>query len=395
MGTGSMTSLKLADKHVREGNFAAALALIQKARSEDPSNRYAEAYEERVRSLMDSPVAAEGAADRPDVNRSSAGQPSSPPPLAEIVGFLSRAYDALSNNDYLGALDILGQARQLDPTNADIPVLEEQIQAACSAPPTASTPDIHYQIVRDTIQAYIQEACDLASRGEFDEAMHLVARGFTLDPLDPGLRECERLIINARDEAQAEEEERAAVRQRLAQEAEAEALRLEAEEQEQAEVVDQIHEEQEPVRPLSREEQLELHVTRARDLMAVASFDDALTEIALGLILDPRSTPLLALEQLIWQEKNDREAAETTAHSSGENVRLIRLHILAAEEFARNGDFTRALDGVAKAFVLDPTNTDVKRAEVRIRQQELRHHQQSANPPLKLIYHHDRAANGE
>ena len=63
MGTGSMTSLKLADKHVREGNFAAALALIQKARSEDPANRYAEAYEERVRSLMDSPVAAEGAAD--------------------------------------------------------------------------------------------------------------------------------------------------------------------------------------------------------------------------------------------------------------------------------------------------------------------------------------------
>ncbi len=190
MGTGSMTSLKLADKHVREGNFAAALALIQKARSEDPSNRYAEAYEERVRSLMDSPVAAEGAADRVDANRASADQPSSPPPLAEIVGFLSRAYDALSNNDYLGALDILGQARQLDPTNADIPVLEEQIQAACSAPPTASTPDIHYQIVRDTIQAYIQEACDLASRGEFDEAIHLVARGFRLiDKVDASIEQ--------------------------------------------------------------------------------------------------------------------------------------------------------------------------------------------------------------
>jgi len=390
-----MTSLKLADKHVREGNFAAALALIQKARAEDPSNRYAEAYEERVRSLMEPTVAAEGDADRPEASSAGAGSASPPPPLAEIVGFLSRAYDALSNNDYRGALDILGQARQLDPTNADIPVLEEQIQAACSAPSTAPAPDIHYQIVRDTIQAYIQEACDLASRGEFDEAMHLVARGFTLDPMDPGLRECERLIIDARDTAQMQEEEREAAARRMAQEAEAEALRLAKEEQEQAEVIDQVDETQEPEQALTREEQLERHVTRARDLMAVASFDEALTEIALGLILDPRSTSLLALEQLVWQEKSEREAADTTAHSSGENVRLIRLHILAAEEFARNGEFTRALDGLAKAFVLDPTNTDVKRAEVRIRQQELRHHQQSENPPLKLIYHHDRAANGE
>ena len=44
--------LKLADKLIREGNLAGALAAIQKARQEDPSNRYAEAYEERVLALM-------------------------------------------------------------------------------------------------------------------------------------------------------------------------------------------------------------------------------------------------------------------------------------------------------------------------------------------------------
>ena len=75
-------------------------------------------------------------------------------------------------------------------------------------------------------------------------------------------------------------------------------------------------------------------------------------------------------------------------------ARLIRLHILAAEEFAKNGDFVKALDGLAKAYVIDPANTEIKRAEVRIRQAELRHHQASGSP-LKLVYHHDRVVNGE
>ncbi|HSQ77060.1 MAG TPA: hypothetical protein VLT13_15980, partial [Bacteroidota bacterium] len=95
------------------------------------------------------------------------------------------------------------------------------------------------------------------------------------------------------------------------------------------------------------------------------------------------------------KEKNDHAAMEAAAHASSKQGRLIRLYLLSAEEFALGGEFTRALDDVAKAYTLDPANSDVKRIEVKIRQQELRHHKQAAEPPLKLIYHHDRAANGE
>jgi len=51
-------------------------------------------------------------------------------------------------------------------------------------------------------------------------------------------------------------------------------------------------------------------------------------------------------------------------------------------------------NGLAKAYVIDPSNNELKRAEVRIRQQEIRHHQAAAQP-LTLVYHHERVANAE
>jgi tetratricopeptide (TPR) repeat protein len=359
------TALKLADKLIREGNLAAALAAIQKARQEDPTNRYAEAYEARVLALMPPPSGNAGAAPVPVV----APKPAEPAmPLAEIVDLLSQAYAALSDNNFSGALETLGQARQLDPRNSDITALEEQISTAMSAPTIQTGTGEHFAIVRSTIQAYCEEACDLTARGEFDEAMHLVTRGFTLDPADRDLLECERLINHSRS---------LTVTQRTAEECAI--RRVEHEKKTDAE----------------RARRVGQHLERARSLTATAAYDDALTEIALGLLLDPADQSLHALEEGVWKRKNEMSREQSEPRTSGECARLIRLHILAAEEFARSGDFTRALDGLAKAYVMDPTNTDVKRAEIKIRQQELRHHQQSANTPLKLIYQYDRVVNGE
>lgn len=359
--------LKLADKCVREGNLAGALALIQKARAENPENRYAEAYEERVLALMppgSAPVAATPATATP------VPPPAPALPLTEIVGLLSRAYNALSSSDFNGALDILAEARTLDPDNSDIAALEEQIKSAVTAAeePAAAETGTHYAVVRSTIQAYCEEACDLTARGEFMEAMQLVARGFMLDPADRDLLECERLINYSRLLAEMQQSAVEAAGHRIEQEKLAEDARL---------------------------GQLAHHLGRARELMNGAAYDEALTEIALGQIIDPGAQSLRGLEEEIWKRKNMLAREQADPRTTAETARMIRLQILAAEEFARSGDFTRALDGLAKAYVLDPTNTDLKRTEIKIRQQELRHHQASANTPLKLIYHYDKVANGE
>jgi tetratricopeptide (TPR) repeat protein len=368
MLTGNTTALKQADKLVRDGNLKAALALIRKVRCDDPENQYALAYEERVRSLLGDSTDVE--TTQPEKVRAAGGKQASARvhPLAEIVGLFSDAYDALSRNDFRGALDTLGRARQLDPTNADIPVLEEQIQLACRAATPSPSPDCYHAIVRSTIDAYIEEATDCAGRGQFDDALHLIARGFVLDPGDSGLRECERLVQTSRALMQRQQEEAERASAFLAHVPEAPEVRLNT----------GAH-----------------HYERAKEQLAVGAFDDALTEVALGLIQDPESSALQALERDIWTIKAARSSSNATPRTSGESSHLIHLHLLAADEFARCADFTRALDSLAKAYVIDPTNVELKRAEVRIRQQELRHHQQTSAPALKLIYHNDRVANGE
>ena len=371
LNTNNMTLLRLADKLVREGDHQGALSAILKARQMDPANRYAEAYEERVRALL--VVGATGTSGSgsgtsdviPDASPTTAAPCSR---LAEIVALLDQANTAIARADFPEALDYIGRARQLDPENGDICALEEQVRGACEgASPTSTENFMDFEIVRSTLEAYTSEAIELTAIGEYEEALHLVTKGFILDPANEQLREAERHIIVARQITEAHEE----------------ALAFAAD-----------HYQRLRERERTLREDFVRHLDCARTLFRNGAYDDALTEIALGYTADPGNEELQSVEGAVWQAKGASPSLAECSARHEETERIIRLHILAAEEFSKNGDFIRALDGLAKAYVLDPANKEIKRAEVRIRQAELRHHQASGSP-LKLVYHHDRVVNGE
>jgi tetratricopeptide (TPR) repeat protein len=367
LNTNNMALLRLADKLVREGDHQGALTAILKARQMDPANRYAEAYEERVRSLLPGVAGADpGSPDDSPGDPPTTAAPCSR--LAEIVALLDQANTAIARADFPEALDYIGRARQLDPENGDICALEEQVRGACdSASPTSTESLQDFEIVRSTLEAYTSEAMELTATGEYEEALHLVTKGFILDPTNEYLREAERHIIAARQIAEAHDE----------------ALAFAAE-----------HYQRLLERERTLREEFARHLDCARTLFRNGAYDDALTEIALGYTADPGNEELQTVERAVWQAKGASPSQAEYSARHEEMERIIRLHILAAEEFSKNGDFIRALDGLAKAYVLDPANKDIKRAEVRIRQAELRHHQASGSP-LKLVYHHDRVVNGE
>jgi tetratricopeptide (TPR) repeat protein len=473
MNAGNITLLKLADKLVREGHYAQALGAILRARREDPANRYAEAYEERVRALLHTPETDEG----PGECEPTESQADTPllTSIEEIVSLLGKANEALACDDFPGALELIGEARRLDPDDVDIKALEEHVRTTCSAAPIDITPGHEQEIIRGTIRAYEDEVYELAARGEYEESKELLSRALTLDPADNDLRACERLIHAAakidRQYAEvymlaaqtvqrvepvpsagfegttvAEVHEAPAIISptdvRVAPEVESPAGTHPVPQIESVSDPYQMRNVQsiadtlpttgpketdavlaqdspstaapagepargqksEPVPAMfqpagtasnaTRRAQIVRHANAARVLCNGGAYDEALTEIALGYILDPMDEGLHAIEESIWEAKASCTAADDSPRSSGDCSRRIRLQILAAEEFARSGEFTRALDGLAKAYVIDPANNELKRAEVRIRQQEIRHHQ-AATQPLILVYHHERVANAE
>jgi hypothetical protein len=85
---------------------------------------------------------------------------------------------------------------------------------------------------------------------------------------------------------------------------------------------------------------------------------------------------------------------QTDASSPEERDQLVHIHLRTADELQKQKEFSKALDEVAKAYVIDPFNKDIKKIEIRIRQNEIRHAQQTGQT-LKLIYPNEQAASGE
>jgi tetratricopeptide (TPR) repeat protein len=135
------------------------------------------------------------------------------------------------------------------------------------------------------------------------------------------------------------------------------------------------------------------HVNRARRLMEGETYEDALAEIALGLTLDPGNAELRQMEAALWELQNAKVARESHSTTSEEDDRLIRIHLAAAEQFQKKGDFGRALDEIAKAYQIDPLNAEIKQRENEIRQEELRRNHPDETP-LKLVYPKKGAAGG-
>jgi hypothetical protein len=122
-----------------------------------------------------------------------------------------------------------------------------------------------------------------------------------------------------------------------------------------------------------------LHVDQAREYFMAGRFDDALAEVALGLALDPENRLLALLEKEIWKQQNENTELDP------EREQLVRLHLLSADEFAKRGDLMRALDEIAAAYAIDPSNKETRKAEMRIRQMEL-HGRNDEDGTLTLVY---------
>jgi tetratricopeptide (TPR) repeat protein len=146
---------------------------------------------------------------------------------------------------------------------------------------------------------------------------------------------------------------------------------------------------------------LKHHLRQAREYLAKKVYDEALMEVALGMTIDSENAELKALEEDIIKAQADAEISELEAAQvtndpdmkSEERDQLIWIHLRAADELQKQKEFAQALDELAKAYVIDPLNKDVKKAEIRVRQNEIRHAQQTGQT-LKLVYPNDKAMGG-
>ena len=254
---------------------------------------------------------------------------------------LARAQDHLSRQQFEGALAEVALAFMIDPFSNEVKQMEHDVRNAQAEymqgqgePAVSASTDNAATAFQ--IAEHVAAANRLREQHEYAKALDELARAFILDPLDPSIQKCEEAIQSE----------------------------LTLLEQDRGDVSSAAQ----PPEGARNEDR----IGRAQEFIARQAYDDALSEIALGLALKPEDKILQQLESTVWELKSrsDSGKGESRGSETEQSRRddLLRSHLLAADGLIRKGELAKALDELAKAFAIDPLNPATSAMESRIRQ---------------------------
>jgi Tfp pilus assembly protein PilF len=336
--------LRQADILVKKGHFTEALEEIQKARTCNPKNLYALAYEERVRSIL--------AARKHNGSSKSTG----PNPVDDLEKISNRAIEEAQRTADVAArrqqrIDLIKQQE------VETRKYEEQQRAA----------------IRKKVYDLLLKAREYHAHKEFNRALDEIARIHMIDPSNETATALEERIRVDQDRAMREAEAERARRQQEEEKrrkeymkAELERIKREGEERKRQE---------EEARLKAQSEKVEQHLKRARKFCDEGQLDDALGELAFVVVIDPLNEEVIELEQRIRELEEEQQAAEierlereklAQTKAREENQKKIQKHIDNAHMYLRQNKFTEAIRVISAAYVVDPLNPLLQKCEAEI-----------------------------
>lgn len=350
--------LKQADKLVKEGNLSAALELIAKARSYDSRHLYALAYEERVRTLLNAKQKEEQENAKAGVTK-EAKEPR--PQSQEKMG---PALQHLSNLAIIEAQHSATVAAQQEQA-VKLHKKEEEDRA--------KQEDLRRNAIEAKINAFLDRATNYIDRKEYNRAQDEIARAYLLDPVNAKIQALEGRIKKILEESRIlDEQERQRKleeeRQKREESLRSKTLQLQKEKEEKL----RRNEEE---RMYAQQEKVRQYIQHVNELYLANKLDEALSELAFVIVIDPLNEEVLRLEQKIleMQEKQQQEQLELYQRQLDERQKkrdaianTIRKHIENADLLAKQKKFTDALRTITRATVLDPTNEELQQCEARI-----------------------------
>jgi tetratricopeptide (TPR) repeat protein len=330
----------------------------------------------------------------------------------------TRAKEFLDREAFDEALTEVIDGYTYDPDSEDLRALEQQIQNAHQQWQEKQAEEEKNTKIED----FVLKAKEYLNKELFEDALKIITEAIVLDPERKTLKAMETEIEKAQEafeKRKQNEENTKVIQKHIFRAKECKVLRSYEEaisEIDQALAIDPSREDLLSLKKQTQQEltdwqtqknlntnqtSLKQHLRQAREYLAKKVYDEALMEIALGMTIDPENSDLKTLEEDIVKAQADAEIAElevtqgTTDSNmkSEERNQLIWIHLRTADELQKQKEFAQALDELAKAYVIDPLNKEVKKAEIRVRQNEIRHAQQTGQT-LKLVYPNEKAMGG-
>jgi hypothetical protein len=344
--------LKQADKLVREGNYTSALEEIAKARGRDPRNLYALAYEERVRSL----VAAQKE-KKPEVGSTAPPQPAEPAPISATLEHISN----------LAIVEAQRSAAVAAKQEQDVALRKKEEEDR------RKNEELRHQAIESKIVVFLDRANDYLGKGDFNRALDEVARAYLLDPANNKIHSAEDQIRKSQEETRLRIDQERLRKQQEDDQKRQELLKAQVARMQQEKEEKRRREEE--ARNQAQQQKISQYLNRAQEFLKNGRLDEALSELAFVVVVDPLNEEVLSLERKIRDAQEQEQAEQLEQYRRREEeqrkkreaiITAIQKHIENAERLAREQKWSEALRVITRAYVLDPMNDALQACEKRI-----------------------------
>ena len=325
----------------------------------------------------------------------------------KISQYLNRAQEFLNNGRLDEALSELAFVVVVDPLNEEVLSLERKIRDAQEQEQAEQLEQYHRreeeqrkkrEAIITAIQKHIENAERLASQQKWSEALRVITRAYVLDPVNDALQACEKRIQTAQEEALRIAEEQ----RRLSEETVAVSRKknFASSNRQNANALCLARAQKQKQNAVPTKKRFSFTSQKPAGICPTERYEDALGEVALAFIINPFDEDVKRMEQEIITSQNQKKAQETAiaeedaaAMPTDETGEQISKHLAEASQFASEHEYSKALDEVAKAFLLDPLSEAVQKFEFQLQKefhdyQEEQHKKQEEEARQNAINKH-------
>jgi tetratricopeptide (TPR) repeat protein len=343
--------LKNADKYIRQGEINQALDEIMRAREKNPTIMYARAYEEYVRSVL---------LKQTDLSDNGIGTASKESIIEQLLPTLEKILDLAIKEVKRSAVTAYKQKEvyALQRQQEEEQRTEEQLRSSGLA---------------KKIAVYLKRARELEAHNDYHNALNEVARAFMLDPTDERILQIEEEIKISQDEYNNREEKERAVRQKEEEQRRETLFELWRRERDQEK--NQELKKREEAYKQARTQKIREYLQIARSLFADKKLEEAVSQLAFVMVLDPLNEEVLDLNWKIReaQTKQNEEHIEKRKQQIEEDKKreesikaAVAKSLLKAKEYLEQQRFGESLRVITQAYFIDPSNEDVIALEKQI-----------------------------
>jgi Flp pilus assembly protein TadD len=299
----------------------------------------------------------------------------------KINWYIHRLTELIAAGRFEEAQNQLAFAQIIDPSHEQLAGLSQEIRARVEEHREKQREWVRRkeqekqriaEALDSAISTHVHLAEELAHKENFEEALRVITRAYTLNPEHPDIIACENSILEKHEEKhRAEQEKRKREKEQLLRmQSEARAVREQAE----RERIRQEKREQAEKRRQEDEQSILQHLARAKTFVADRMFEQAFAEIALAFMVNPFDKDVRIMEEEIQRAQQEyTEATALAAEPEESDVhQRVDAHIREAVRFRNEREYIRALDEIAGAFLLDPLNEAITDLEKEIHTEYLR-----------------------